>query len=62
MSGICGIDGQRLDFVNLVAAGRADLGPCCAAVAGPVDSLERSRKERVRIGGRLRQARESAGP
>ena len=53
--GICGIDGQRFDFVDLVTAGRADLGPGCAGIAGAIDALERSRKKNMWIGRRLRQ-------
>ncbi len=46
---------QRFNLVNLVAARRADLRPCRAAVARPEDSLQCSRIKCARIGRRLRQ-------
>ena len=54
-AGICGIDSQRFNFVDLVTAGRADLGPGCAGIAGAIDTLEGSCKKHVGIGGRRRQ-------
>ena len=51
--GIAGIDGQGFDFVNLGAAGRADLGPRGTGIAGAIDALEGTGKEDVGIGGRL---------
>ena len=39
------INGQRLDLMNFPAARRADLGPCCAAIAAAEDAFERSRKQ-----------------
>ena len=42
--GICGIDGERFDFVDLVTAGRADLRPGDAGIAGAKNALESSCK------------------
>ena len=52
---IRGVDRQRLDFVNLRTARGADLSPCPAAVARLEYSLERTRKQNLRMRRRLRQ-------
>src|ERR1700690_1082246 len=52
---VSGVNGQRFDFVNLLAAGRADQGPGGAAIGGAVDTFEGSGKESAGIGGGLRK-------
>ncbi len=47
--GIGGVDGERLNLVNLLAAGRADLIPGDACIGAAKDSLQRACEEEIGI-------------
>ena len=53
--GVNGVHRQRLDFVNLAAAMRADQRPGCAGIGAAIDTFEGSRKQQTGIRGGLGQ-------